>query len=142
MPPPPPPQIRKPVIVNVHGSLKKRIAPLPPGGCSSLYGTLPSTLHSRTTSDPMVPAQPAYLTLCHHKRSPSSDSSSSKSIQHSIPAAAQDPKSLLKRPANPPPPAPSPSNRLSNGRSNESISSISSADHLHNNPVPPPRKVS
>lgn len=50
---------------------------------------------------------------------------------------------IVKRPLNPPPPTPSPSNRLSNGRSNESISSMSSeVDQGHNNPIPPPRKVS
>lgn len=47
----------------------------------------------------------------------------------------------VRRPQNPPPPAPS-SSHLSNGRSTESISSaISDIDVIHN-PVPPPRRVS
>ena len=51
--------------------------------------------------------------------------------------------STLQRPRNPPPPAPSmiSSSRMSNGRSNESLSSMCS-DHGISNPVPPPRKVS
>uniref|UniRef100_A0A1B6J1N0 ArfGAP with SH3 domain, ANK repeat and PH domain-containing protein n=1 Tax=Homalodisca liturata TaxID=320908 RepID=A0A1B6J1N0_9HEMI len=71
MPPPPPPQSKKPLsapssVSNV-GSLKKRVAPLPP----SNYGTLPSNHnHNRSPSDP----NPNYHTLNHHKRSPSSDS--------------------------------------------------------------------
>lgn len=51
---------------------------------------------------------------------------------------------FVKRPQNPPPPAPSPapSNRLSNGRSTESISSMTSdLDTSGNNPLPPPRRV-
>ncbi|KAJ8984518.1 hypothetical protein NQ317_010989 [Molorchus minor] len=75
--PPPPPQSRKPV--NVHGSLKKRVAPLPPpsGAMQLQYGTLPSS-HSRTPSDPIAAG---YHTLSHtHKRSPSSDSSSGRSV--------------------------------------------------------------
>lgn len=61
--------------MNVHGSLKKRIAPMPPG--CSMYGTLPSN-HSRTTSDPMASG---YHTLSYHthKRSPSGDSTSGRS---------------------------------------------------------------
>ncbi|KAJ9591635.1 hypothetical protein L9F63_001849 [Diploptera punctata] len=53
----------------------------------------------------------------------------------------------IQRPRGPPPPTPSPMQgiRLSNGRSTESISSMSSdvesTSSLHN-PVPPPRKVS
>lgn len=49
----------------------------------------------------------------------------------------------VRRPQNPPPPAPNPSSsHLSNGRSTESISSaISDIDVIHN-PVPPPRRVS
>lgn len=70
---------------NVHGSLKKRAAPLPPSGgvqmpSGSMYGTLPSS-HSRTPSDPVGAG---YHTLSHtHKRSPSSDSSSgARSVIH------------------------------------------------------------
>lgn len=58
------------------GSVKKRAAPLPPppsGGAGQQsynpYGTLPSS-HNRSPSDP----NPAYHTLNHHKRSPSTDS--------------------------------------------------------------------
>jgi Arf-GAP/SH3 domain/ANK repeat/PH domain-containing protein len=51
---------------------------------------------------------------------------------------------VVRRPQNPPPPAPN-SSRLSNGRSTESISSMASdidvPGSLHN-PVPPPRRVS
>ncbi|GJQ65771.1 hypothetical protein Trydic_g11948 [Trypoxylus dichotomus] len=150
MPPPPPPQSRKPVIANVHGSLKKRVAPLPPSGpvqmpSGSIYGTLPNS-HSRTPSDPVGAG---YHTLSHtHKRSPSSDSSSGvRSVIHIgklvIP---HDPKNdkvgLVKRPQNPPPPAPSP--RLSNGRSTESISSMNSEleSGIIHNPIPPPRRAS
>lgn len=113
MPPPPPPQSRKPVIgttlklkfnlililnfspVNIHGSLKKRVAPMPPAGTiygsvstgggqitapTVMYGTLPSN-HSRIPSDPAVGAN--YHTLSHtHKRSPSSDSNASRSVIH------------------------------------------------------------
>lgn len=47
---------------------------------------------------------------------------------------------FVKRPQNPPPPAPN--NRLSNGRSTESISSMTSdLDALASNPLPPPRRV-
>lgn len=56
------------------GSIKKRVAPLPPGSYN-MYGTLPNS-HSRTPSDPIVPnSHMGYHTLNHHKRSPSSDSS-------------------------------------------------------------------
>ncbi|GLV37592.1 ArfGAP with SH3 domain ankyrin repeat and PH domain [Carabus blaptoides fortunei] len=132
MPPPPPPQSRKPAIINVHGSLKKRVAPLPPG--SPMYGTLP-TNHNRTTSDPMASG---YHTLSYHmhKRSPSGDSSSNRSVVQG--------SATVKRPINPPPPAPSPGSRLSNGRSTESISSITCEIDIQNsafNPVPPPRKI-
>lgn len=48
-------------------------------------------------------------------------------------------KLLLKRPQNPPPPAPN--NRLSNGRSTESISSMTSDFEIPGGPVPPPRRV-
>ncbi|XP_067010405.2 arfGAP with SH3 domain, ANK repeat and PH domain-containing protein isoform X2 [Anabrus simplex] len=164
MPPPPPPQSRKPSMVpapNPHGSLKKRAAPLPPVG--NIYGTLPSS-HSRSPSDPILPNSHAgYHTLNHHKRSPSSDSGSvsttSTRTSHILAGAKQvlppgEPPSLktlsstfdksssgtIQRPRGPPPPTPS---RLSNGRSTESISSMSSdvesTGSLHN-PVPPPRK--
>ncbi|XP_076261981.1 arfGAP domain of ASAP isoform X2 [Rhynchophorus ferrugineus] len=132
---------------NVHGSLKKRVAPLPPpsGLGQYQYGTLPSS-HSRTPSDPIAAG---YHTLSHtHKRSPSSDSSSGRSV---IPIGTKlvipdckngDKLSILRRPQNPPPPAPNPSlSRLSNGRSNESISSMASDVDI-NNPVPPPRRAS
>ncbi|KAF2884601.1 hypothetical protein ILUMI_21565 [Ignelater luminosus] len=161
MPPPPPPQSRKPVIVNVHGSLKKRVAPMPPGGTifgpvttgagqivapTAMYGTLPSN-HSRTPSDPAVAA--SYHTLSHtHKRSPSSDSNASRSVIHmgnKLVISAENKNSdklTLKRPQNPPPPAPSTGNRLSNGRSTESISSMASDFDLSGGPVPPPRRAS
>ncbi|XP_044009477.1 arfGAP with SH3 domain, ANK repeat and PH domain-containing protein isoform X3 [Aphidius gifuensis] len=175
MPPPPPPQSRKPIIVpspivpsdlglNIHGSLKKRIAPPPPppppvsgnGACGMLtahYGTLPtsstlaSSSHNRTTSEPILAGQGlhtlphSYNTLnsLYHKRSPSSDSSTSHGIDKSN-------CSTLQRPRNPPPPAPANtttglpnSSRLSNGRSSESLSSMCS-EHGIGNPVPPPRK--
>lgn len=147
---------------NVHGSLKKRAAPLPP--VTNIYSTLPSS-HSRTPSDPILPnAHSGYSTLNHHKRSPSSDStamSSGNRSSHILPGAKQvlplgEPPPLrslgsgfdkvgscssIQRPRGPPPPAPAP--RLSNGRSTESISSMSSdvesTGSLHN-PVPPPRK--
>lgn len=52
----------------------------------------------------------------------------------------------VRRPQNPPPPAPnSSSSRLSNGRSTESISSMVSdvdVSGMMHNPVPPPRRVS
>ncbi|XP_049818209.1 arfGAP with SH3 domain, ANK repeat and PH domain-containing protein isoform X16 [Aethina tumida] len=51
---------------------------------------------------------------------------------------------LVRRPQNPPPPAPNPgSSRLSNGRSNESISSMTSDIEMSgvmHNPMPPPRR--
>ncbi|XP_076160798.1 arfGAP domain of ASAP isoform X3 [Ptiloglossa arizonensis] len=165
MPPPPPPQSRKPVAVpapmapdisvNIHGSLKKRVAPPPPppagstGGIpSSHYGTLPSSAslaastHSRTTSEPILAGHSLHtlphalntLNSQHHKRSPSGDSSTGH-------GADKVNSSTLQRPRNPPPPAPSGinSSRLSNGRSSESLSSMCS-DHGLGNPVPPPRK--
>lgn len=148
MPPPPPPQSRKPVITNV-GSLKKR-APLPPGGSSQhppgavFYGTLPSS-HSRTPSDPVAVG---YHTLSHtHKRSPSSDSTSGRSVIHlgnkiGLPHDSKNSDKYLRRPQNPPPPTPS--TRISNGRSTESISSmVSDIDVIgHHNPIPPPRRAS
>lgn len=80
---------------NVHGSLKKRVAPLPPP-TGSIYGTLPSS-HSRTPSDPMATG---YHTLNYtHKRSPSSDSSSGRSV-------IQTGESHLRQ--SPPPPLSSP----------------------------------
>ncbi|CAB0016648.1 unnamed protein product [Nesidiocoris tenuis] len=121
------------------GSVKKRVAPLPPpttgGGSGSgvagaglsynPYGTLPSS-HNRSPSDP----NPAYSTLNHHKRSPSTDSTRTPGGVHLGSARIQ-------RPQGPPPPAPSP--RLSNGQSTESIVSIVSDAEVPN-PVPPPRK--
>ncbi|ENN81196.1 hypothetical protein YQE_02386, partial [Dendroctonus ponderosae] len=131
---------------SVHGSIKKRVAPLPPPTNSGQYGTLPSS-HSRTPSDPIAAG---YHTLNHtHRRSPSSDSSSSRSV---IPIGSKlvmpdckniDKMAMLRRPQNPPPPAPL--NRLSNGRSNESISSMASdldVSGMSHNPIPPPRRVS
>ncbi|XP_033175930.1 arfGAP with SH3 domain, ANK repeat and PH domain-containing protein isoform X9 [Bombus impatiens] len=164
MPPPPPPQSRKPVVVpapmapdisvNIHGSLKKRVAPPPPpagstGGIpSSHYGTLPSSAslaastHSRTTSEPILAGHSLHtlphalntLNSQHHKRSPSGDSSTGHGTDKVN-------SSTLQRPRNPPPPAPSGinSSRLSNGRSSESLSSMCS-DHGLGNPIPPPRK--
>ncbi|XP_057329674.1 arfGAP with SH3 domain, ANK repeat and PH domain-containing protein isoform X1 [Microplitis mediator] len=165
MPPPPPPQSRKPVVVpspmgppeyslvNIHGSLKKRVAPPPPPGnggtmLTAHYGTLPSSAtlacssHSRTTSEPILAGNTLHslphslntLNSLHHKRSPSGDSSASHTMDKSN-------SSTLQRPRNPPPPAPSAgsSARLSNGRSSESLSSMCS-EHGIGNPVPPPRK--
>lgn len=74
------------ISANVHGSLKKRVAPLPPpAGAGTMqlqpnqYGTLPSS-HTRTPSDPI---SAGYHTLSHtHKRSPSSDSTSGRSVIH------------------------------------------------------------
>lgn len=83
------------ISVNIHGSLKKRVAPPPPptgstGGIpSSHYGTLPSSVslaastHSRTTSEPILAGHSLHtlphalntLNSQHHKRSPSGDSS-------------------------------------------------------------------
>ncbi|CAG9816731.1 unnamed protein product [Phaedon cochleariae] len=131
--------------VIVHNN-KKRAAPMPPPSSSMQYGTLPSS-HSRTPSDPM---SFGYHTLSHtHKRSPSSDSSSSRSV---IPIGNKlvmadcknsDKFASVRRPLNPPPPAPS--NRLSNGRSTESISSMASdidVTGITHNPIPPPRRSS
>ncbi|XP_014485335.1 PREDICTED: arf-GAP with SH3 domain, ANK repeat and PH domain-containing protein 2 isoform X4 [Dinoponera quadriceps] len=164
MPPPPPPQARKPVAVptpmapdisvNIHGSLKKRVAPPPPpagnasGGIlpSSHYGTLPTSAtlatstHSRTTSEPILAGHTLHtlphtlntLNSQHHKRSPSGDSSTGHGMDKAN-------SSTLQRPRNPPPPAPSVTSRLSNGRSSESLSSMCS-DHGLGNPIPPPRK--
>ncbi|XP_008199029.2 arfGAP with SH3 domain, ANK repeat and PH domain-containing protein isoform X4 [Tribolium castaneum] len=148
MPPPPPPQARKPEFL-VHSSLKKRVAPLPPppNSMQLQYGTLPSS-HSRTPSDPIAAG---YHTLSHtHKRSPSSDSSSGRSVIPignklviSSDCKSSDKLGIVRRPQNPPPPAPNPSNRLSNGRSTESISSMASdVDVPGHNPVPPPRRAS
>ncbi|XP_056645111.1 arfGAP with SH3 domain, ANK repeat and PH domain-containing protein isoform X2 [Diorhabda sublineata] len=131
----------------VHNSLKKRAAPLPPPNSSVQYGTLPSS-HSRTPSDPIAPG---YHTLSHtHKRSPSSDSSSGRSV---IPIVNKlvmadcknsDKFGSVRRPQNPPPPAPNlSSTRLSNGRSTESISSMVSdidVSSMMHNPIPPPRR--
>ncbi|XP_049818196.1 arfGAP with SH3 domain, ANK repeat and PH domain-containing protein isoform X3 [Aethina tumida] len=146
--PPPAPQSRKPAAftANVHGSLKKRVAPLPPP-TGSIYGTLPSS-HSRTPSDPMATG---YHTLNYtHKRSPSSDSSSGRSVIQTVNKLVMpecknsDKLGLVRRPQNPPPPAPNPgSSRLSNGRSNESISSMTSDIEMSgvmHNPMPPPRR--
>lgn len=132
------------------------------------YSTLP-TSHSRTPSDPIAAG---YHTLSHtHKRSPSSDSSSGRSV---IPIGKfsklrrfdhgesnisilvnklvmtdcknSDKFASVRRPQNPPPPAPNPSSsRLSNGRSTESISSMASdvdVTGIIHNPIPPPRRVS
>ncbi|KAL1492937.1 hypothetical protein ABEB36_011100 [Hypothenemus hampei] len=131
---------------GVHGSIKKRVAPLPPPVGPGQYGTLPSN-HSRTPSDPIAAG---YHTLNHtHRRSPSSDSNSNRSI---LPIGAKlvmpdcknlDKVSFVRRPQNPPPPAPL--NRLSNGRSNESISSATSdmeVSAFGHNPIPPPRRSS
>ncbi|XP_017758404.1 PREDICTED: arf-GAP with SH3 domain, ANK repeat and PH domain-containing protein 2-like isoform X1 [Eufriesea mexicana] len=147
MPPPPPPQSRKPVAVpapmapdisvNIHGSLKKRVAPPPPpagstGGIpSSHYGTLPSSAslaastHSRTTSEPILAGHSLHtlphalntLNSQHHKRSPSGDSSTghgafenSRKLLYELPFSSGTDKvnsSTLQRPRNPPPPAPS-----------------------------------
>lgn len=55
-----------------------------------------------------------------------------------------DKMAMLRRPQNPPPPAPNPLSRLSNGRSNESISSMASdidVSGMSHNPIPPPRRV-
>ncbi|XP_065337278.1 arfGAP with SH3 domain, ANK repeat and PH domain-containing protein isoform X6 [Cloeon dipterum] len=185
MPPPPPPQSRKPNLnssklettdgvtfavssVNMHGSLKKRAAPMPPVA-HNLYGTLPSS-HSRTPSDPIMPLS-ASTGGFNHKRSPSSDSgtilTSHTSLQanrgsmpsgiHLVGAKLVLPmgempqlKSTgggkgggLQRPQNPPPPTPTtPNQRLSNGRSSESIDSdgVGADPAAPNNPVPPPRR--
>ncbi|XP_043288537.1 arfGAP with SH3 domain, ANK repeat and PH domain-containing protein isoform X1 [Venturia canescens] len=165
MPPPPPPQTRKPVIasssigpdmsMNIHGSLKKRVAPPPPppgngtGLLTAHYGTLPSSAslvsssHSRTTSEPILAGHSLHtlphslntLGSQHHKRSPSGDSSTSHGMDKVN-------SSTLQRPRNPPPPAPSvpSSSRLSNGRSSESLSSMCSDHGIAGNPIPPPRK--
>lgn len=148
----------------VHATLKKR-APLPPppNSMQLQYGTLPSS-HSRTPSDPIAAG---YHTLSHtHKRSPSSDSSSGRSVIPigmlvvcvcvrvlrwilgnklviSSDCKTSDKLGLVRRPQNPPPPAPN-SSRLSNGRSTESISSMASdidVPGLVHNPIPPPRRV-
>ncbi|XP_054266404.1 arfGAP with SH3 domain, ANK repeat and PH domain-containing protein-like isoform X2 [Macrosteles quadrilineatus] len=154
MPPPPPPQNKKPPTTAASaasvGSLKKRVAPLPPAN----YGTLPSNHnHNRSPSDP----NPAYHTLNHHKRSPSTDSSRLIHLAGAklvippgeIPTLKstnmEKPPGGIQRPRGPPPPAPTslPSSRLSNGQSTESISSLMSdieSSVAHNNPVPPPRK--
>lgn len=83
------------ISMNIHGSLKKRIAPPPPppGNASSgvvlpssHYGTLPmsaTSTHSRTTSEPILAGHTLHtlphslniLNSQHHKRSPSGDSS-------------------------------------------------------------------
>ncbi|XP_045482000.1 arfGAP with SH3 domain, ANK repeat and PH domain-containing protein isoform X2 [Harmonia axyridis] len=134
MPPPPLPQ------VNVHGSLKKRVAPLPPPGSMQMqYGTLPSS-HSRTPSDPFAAG---YHTLSHtHKRSPSTDSTSPRSVIGTKLVISSDKNNdklgVVRRPQNPPPPAPS--SRMSNGRSTESICSLMSDIEGMHNPVPPPRR--
>lgn len=84
------------ISINIHGSLKKRIAPPPPPAgspvCvlpSSHYGTLPTSVtlatstHSRTTSEPILAGHALHtlphtlntINSQHHKRSPSGDSS-------------------------------------------------------------------
>lgn len=85
------------ISLNIHGSLKKRVAPPPPPGGNSVtsglpsshYGTLPSSAtlatstHSRTTSEPILAGHTLHtlphtlntLNSQHHKRSPSGDSS-------------------------------------------------------------------
>ena len=84
------------MLGNIHGSLKKRVAPPPPPGNGSgmltaHYGTLPtsaslaSSSHSRTTSEPILAGHSLHtlphslntLNSQHHKRSPSGDSSTS-----------------------------------------------------------------
>ncbi|XP_050519427.1 arfGAP with SH3 domain, ANK repeat and PH domain-containing protein isoform X2 [Diabrotica virgifera virgifera] len=143
MPHPSSTQSKKPAMAH----LKKRTAPLPPPNCSIQYGTLPSS-HSRTPSDPIAAG---YHTLSHtHKRSPSSDSSSGRSVIPNVHKLGMPDKNSdkfgVRRPQNPPPPAPNPSSsRLSNGRSTESISSMVSdvdVSGMIHNPVPPPRRAS
>lgn len=78
-PPPPPPQNRKPVIpgLNAHGSMKKRVAPMPPhGGFSTIQGSS----HSRTPSDPCFSQNVLGIV---HKRNPSMDMASSSSMDSS-----------------------------------------------------------
>ncbi|KAJ8940144.1 hypothetical protein NQ314_010811 [Rhamnusium bicolor] len=117
-------------LANVHGSLKKRVAPLPPPTSSIQlqYGTLP-TSHSRTPSDPIAAG---YHTL--RNKLVMTDCKNS------------DKFASVRRPQNPPPPAPNPSSsRLSNGRSTESISSMASdvdVSGIIHNPIPPPRRAS
>ncbi|RZF46981.1 hypothetical protein LSTR_LSTR011844 [Laodelphax striatellus] len=160
MPPPPPPQGKKPQSAPAGGSittgsLKKRVAPLPPSSVqySMQYGTLPNNHnlnHNRSPSDP----NPAYHTLNHHKRSPSNDSSRGIHLAGAklvippgeipiLKSTILDKSGTVQRPRGPPPPAPAgpPPSRLSNGQSTESINSISSdySSSIHN-PVPPPRK--
>ncbi|XP_063977749.1 arfGAP with SH3 domain, ANK repeat and PH domain-containing protein isoform X1 [Diachasmimorpha longicaudata] len=143
------------MVLNIHGSLKKRVAPPPPPGTggggmlTAHYGTLPTSVnlatssHSRTTSEPILAGHSLHslphslntLNSLHHKRSPSSDSSTGHGTLD------KSNTSTLQRPRNPPPPAPSiaSSSRMSNGRSSESLSSMCS-EHGIGNPVPPPRK--
>ncbi|KAK6630328.1 hypothetical protein RUM44_004995 [Polyplax serrata] len=160
MPPPLPlgrkPHIVQPSTVNISGSLKKRAAPLPP--VTSLYGNIGSS-HSRTPSDPLQNAPPNISGGYHpgnmHKRSPSTDSTKQLIGAKLVLPPNEIPPTLkpvdrsgsctpnlsgIKRPLGPPPPTPS---RLSHGRSNESLSSISSdVDGMSQlNPVPPPRKL-
>lgn len=86
--------------LNFHGSLKKRVAPAPPGGSCTHYGTLPSAAsHSRTISEPILadhsthtlPHNLKNINGQHHKRSPSSDSSTGHGKFHF------NPKSNLSR---------------------------------------------
>ncbi|KAF6213619.1 hypothetical protein GE061_011340 [Apolygus lucorum] len=157
MPPPSVPHNKKAHQQNMGtlGSVKKRAAPLPPPTSNPTaqqaynpYGTLPSS-HNRSPSDP----NPAYHTLNHHKRSPSTDSTRTPGGVHLAGAKLVIPPgemptlkatgidktgaTRIQRPPGPPPPAPS--SRLSNGQSTESIASLAS-DVEQTNPVPPPRK--
>ncbi|KAJ9587519.1 hypothetical protein L9F63_028228, partial [Diploptera punctata] len=148
--------------ISGSGSIKKRAAPLPPGSYN-MYGTLPNS-HSRTPSDPIVANShmgSTHLTTTSDLRRATRVT---RSLDISSPGAklvipAGEPPSLkttsgafdkssgsigpgnIQRPRGPPPPTPSPMQgiRLSNGRSTESISSMSSdvesTSSLHN-PVP------
>ncbi|XP_051162231.1 arfGAP with SH3 domain, ANK repeat and PH domain-containing protein isoform X1 [Leptopilina boulardi] len=146
--------IPKDVLLNLHGSLKKRVAPPPPPIGSSLtpshYGTLPvsaplsGTSHNRTTSEPILAGHSMH-TFPHclntfnykHKRSPCGDSSSEHGLEKIN-------TSTLQRPKNPPPPAPTlaSSTRFGSSRSNESLISLCQDHGLSNLQTRKPLMVS
>ncbi|XP_060820026.1 arfGAP with SH3 domain, ANK repeat and PH domain-containing protein isoform X8 [Bombus pascuorum] len=92
MPPPPPPQSRKPVVVpapmapdisiNIHGSLKKRVAPPPPPAGSTGADKVNSSTLQRPRNPP--PPAPSGINSSRLSNGRSSESLSSMCSDHSL----------------------------------------------------------
>ncbi|XP_071857726.1 arfGAP domain of ASAP isoform X9 [Bombus fervidus] len=92
MPPPPPPQSRKPVVVpapmapdisvNIHGSLKKRVAPPPPPAGSTGTDKVNSSTLQRPRNPP--PPAPSGISSSRLSNGRSSESLSSMCSDHSL----------------------------------------------------------